>query len=365
MLGGDASARRNVTGSTDPVLAPLCGGFDMLHSFPAIGYDPRASFRMRCWRIDRPMHIFMDELIIHIRTIGRQACPAPVFSLSLKSYEPTPTVKTAKPSKVGENAPEGALDEAERYRAPALDKGLDILELLSEQKDGLTRAEIMKALGRNASEIYRMLERLVARQYVVRSAGGDRYSLSLKLFALAHRHPPINRFIAAALPVMQAFAEQAEQSCHLTVYDRGNLLVIAQVDGPGTWGLSIRLGSRVGLIDTASGQVMLAFQNELERERMLAEHTKVKGEIALGGAALASTFAAIRERGHLRKDSAQTFGVTDVTFPILGPSGHAVAALTTPYMRRIDEYIAPSLDDVTTMLDAAAHKLSMHERPST
>jgi Fic family protein len=72
----------------------------------------------------------------------------------------------------------------DRYRAPALDKGLDILELLAEQKEGLTRAEITKLLGRNASEMYRMLERLVARQYVVRSAAGDRYSLSLKLYAL-------------------------------------------------------------------------------------------------------------------------------------------------------------------------------------
>lgn len=270
-------------------------------------------------------------------------------------------MKSAKPTPSADSAVEAALDEADRYRAPALDKGLDILELLSEQKDGLTRAEIMKALGRNASEIYRMLERLVARQYVVRSAGGDRYSLSLKLFALAHRHPPMNRFISAALPVMQAFADEAEQSCHLTVYDRGNLLVIAQVDGPGTWGLSIRLGSHVGLIDTASGQVMLAFQSDGERARMLAEHTKVKGEIALDEHALQSTLATIRVHGHLRKDSAQTFGVTDVTFPILGPAGHAIASLTTPYMRRIDEYVAPSLDRVTTMLEAAAAKLCMHE----
>jgi len=270
-------------------------------------------------------------------------------------------VKPVKQSAASEPIADAATDDAERYRAPALDKGLDIVELLSEQKDGLTRAEITKALGRNASEIYRMLERLVVRQYVVRSPGGDRYSLSLKLFALAHRHPPMNRFIAEALPVMQAFAEEAEQSCHLTVYDRGNLLVIAQVDGPGTWGLSIRLGSRVGLVDTASGQVMLAFQSESERARMLAEHTKVKGEIALDDTSLASLFETIRAAGHLRKESAQTFGVTDVTFPILGPSGYAIASLTTPYMRRIDEYVAPSLEDVTTMLDTAARKLSMHQ----
>jgi DNA-binding IclR family transcriptional regulator len=251
-------------------------------------------------------------------------------------------------------------DDAERYRAPALDKGLDIIELLSEQKEGLTRAEIMKALGRNASEIYRMLERLVARQYVIRSPSGDRYTLSLKLFALAHRHPPINRFIAEALPEMQRFAERAEQSCHLTVYDRGNLLVIAQVDGPGTWGLSIRLGSRVGLVDTASGHVMLSFQTEGERARMLAEHTRVKGEIALTDEQLASTLEAIRAQGHLRKDSAHAFGVVDVSFPILGPSGQAIAALTTPFMRRIDNYVAPSLDDVTAMLGGVARKLSMY-----
>ena len=78
---------------------------------------------------------------------------------------------------------------------------------------------------------------------------------------------------------MQRFADAAEQSCHLAVYDRGNLLVIAQVDGPGTWGISVRLGSRVGLIDTGSGRVMLAFQSAEQREHMLAEHTKVKGEI--------------------------------------------------------------------------------------
>ena len=185
-------------------------------------------------------------------------------------------------------------DDADRYRAPALDKGLDILELLAEQKEGLTRAEITKLLGRNASEMYRMLERLVARQYVVRSAAGDRYSLSLKLYALAHRHPPMNRLISEALPLMQRFADAAEQSCHLVVYDRGNLLVIAQVDGPGTWGISVRLGSRVGLIDTGSGRVMLAFQSIEQREQMLAEHTKVKGEV---------THRSRRARAGLRADS--------------------------------------------------------------
>ena len=161
----------------------------------------------------------------------------------------------------------------DRYRAPALDKGLDIIELLAQQPQGLTRAEIVKEMDRSASEIYRMLERLVARQYVMRSASGDRYALSLKLFALAHVHPPLNRLVTQALPIMDAFARKAEQSCHMGVYDRGNVLITAQINGPGAWGMTIRLGAQVSLLDTASGHILLAFSDPDRAQSMLAEHT--------------------------------------------------------------------------------------------
>lgn len=108
-----------------------------------------------------------------------------------------------EPKPRGRRPKTGAPDKStptpeDRYRAPALDKGLDILELLAAQPQGLTRAEIIKEIERSASEIYRMLERLVARQYVMRTQEGDRYALSLKLFALAHMHPPMQRLINQA-----------------------------------------------------------------------------------------------------------------------------------------------------------------------
>ena len=45
------------------------------------------------------------------------------------------------------------------YSAPALEKGLDIIELLSDTKSGLSQAEIAKKLNRTVNEIYRMLNR--------------------------------------------------------------------------------------------------------------------------------------------------------------------------------------------------------------
>src|SRR5437660_8256916 len=89
----------------------------------------------------------------------------------------------------------------QRYAAPALDKGLDILELLARDGDGLSLNEIARALERTSSEIFRMVNALARRGYLQQD--GDRYSLSLKLFELAHRHKPIKSLTAAALPLMR------------------------------------------------------------------------------------------------------------------------------------------------------------------
>ena len=247
----------------------------------------------------------------------------------------------------------------ERYRAPALDKGLDILELLAAQPHGLTRAEIVKEMDRSPSEIYRMLERLVARQYVMRNPFGDRYALSLKLFALANMHPPLSRLINQALPIMDDFARKAEQSCHMGVYDRGNVLIGAQINSPRGWSFSVQRGARVGLLDTASGHLLLAYAEHGSYQRMLTEHTPVDGEVPIAEHELASVLAAIRAQGYLERNSAQSLGVVDISFPILGPDKTALATLTCPFIQHIDRHVGPSMAAVRECLRGAAAALSL------
>jgi len=219
--------------------------------------------------------------------------------------------------------------------------------------------EIVKEMDRSASEIYRMLERLVARQYVMRNPSGDRYALSLKLFALAHMHPPLSRLINQALPVMDEFTRKAEQSCHMGVYDRGNVLISAQINSPSGWSFAVQRGARVGLLDTASGHLLLAYADEGSYRRMLAEHTPLDGEVPITETDLQATLANIRKRGYLERDSAQTLGVIDISFPILGPDNTALATLTCPYIRRIDSHVGPVMADVREALRQAAQALSL------
>ena len=60
------------------------------------------------------------------------------------------------------------------YAAPALEKGLDILELLAEVGEPLSTREIAERLARSKSEIFRMVFVLQQRGYLAREAGTDR-----------------------------------------------------------------------------------------------------------------------------------------------------------------------------------------------
>ena len=90
------------------------------------------------------------------------------------------------------------LENAEKYSAPALSKGLDILELLASQTNGLKKNEIAQALDRSVNELYRMLVVLVARGYVMLDEESERYSLTMRLFELSHRFPPTRRLTTVA-----------------------------------------------------------------------------------------------------------------------------------------------------------------------
>ena len=221
-------------------------------------------------------------------------------------------------------------DPDTRYRAPALDKGLDILEILAAQDEAMTRAELVAAMGRSASEIYRMLERLVARGYVARLGGGDRYALTMKMFLLAHRQPPLRRLVAQAQPLMDGFARQTRQSCHLVAPDRGMGVVVAQASPVDTWEFRVRIGAPLDLTRTGSGLTLLAFQHPDRAADTLSQWGVAEAAAVL--AALRPHLDAIRAQGWREAPSAQVVGVVDLSAPVLGPDGDAAAVLTCAYV---------------------------------
>src|SRR5947209_20314053 len=105
-----------------------------------------------------------------------------------------------------------------RYRAPALEKGLDVLQFLAGQSNPVTLTAIVKQLGRSHGELFRMIQVLEQRGYIEQETGVEGYRLTDRLFSLGMQQPRTRSLLEIALPVMRQLAESVGQSCHLAMH---------------------------------------------------------------------------------------------------------------------------------------------------
>jgi DNA-binding IclR family transcriptional regulator len=242
---------------------------------------------------------------------------------------------------------------SKRYSTPALEKGLDILELFARERSGMTKSDVARSLNRTVQEVLRMLRCLEERGYI--SIGEDeRFSLTLRLFKLVNEYPPVHRLASEALPIMQALAHELNQSCHLGVLDGADIVIVAQVDSPRSPRLSVKLGSVVDLMHAATGYVILAHQPPEIFDRAVSEWRRRTNQSLPRD--LKHHLSTIEKVGYEERASYEIHGVTNFSYPILDENGFAVAALTVPHLERIGD--KPDHDAVHRSLAAAARELS-------
>ncbi len=249
----------------------------------------------------------------------------------------------------------GSEKPMEKYSAPALSKGLDILELLAGQSDGMKKSEIAKTLDRSVSEIFRMLVVLADRGYVSIDDASEQYSLTLKMFEIAHKNPPIKQLTNVAVGSMAGLADQLNQSIHLAVLYGSNILVVAQNNPPGNNVTSVRLGARVPVILTASGAVLTSQMSQESRIEICksidsATPDQIKNyEINVQQAA---------NSGFCVSASMVIAGVQNISVPIFDYSGRIAASLTIPYIQRLIATNDPDLNEAKNALVEAGKKIS-------
>ena len=221
--------------------------------------------------------------------------------------------------------------QGSKYRAPALEKGLDVLELLVAEARPLTMSEICARLDRSQGEMFRMVQVLQTRGFVAQDSSSDGYYVTDRLFSMAMRQPQALGLLDVALPLMRKLAVDIGQSCHLVVHSRGEMVVVARMESDDLEGFSVRIGRRAPINQSASGIVLFAFQPDDMRKRWLGflPASTEAGELD-AFIALADEVAA---QGYICKASAHVDGVTDFSTPIMR-GGRAVAALAVPYIKQ-------------------------------
>lgn len=209
------------------------------------------------------------------------------------------------------------------YSAPALAKGLEILELLAESPDALSQAEIARRLDRSVSEQFRMLSALQDLGYVHRDELGA-YSLTLKLYSLAARSRAHDPLVRLSRGPMREYALASGQECHLCVLEGGQVIVLANENAAMPVSVTVRAGSVHHPLRTASGRLLLAALTDEDQRWQLARAKEKFPEVKFRLADELKKLAALRGQleGHARDESVS--GLAD--FVILLASDVCVSA---------------------------------------
>jgi DNA-binding IclR family transcriptional regulator len=242
------------------------------------------------------------------------------------------------------------------YSAPALEKGIDIIELLADCDSGLTVSEISERLKRRMSELFRIIVVMEQRGWLQKDPSSSRYSVTYHVLKLAHRSTPAQSLTAAAAPVMHELSTRINHSCHLVVRSgTQGLVILRQENQRRHANLSVRVGAIIDLATSCSGRAMLAHLEPAERDAWLRSIPRRRG---LSQDALGSILRKVARQGYVIQPSPITVGVTDIGCPVRGFDGRVVAAITVPYLHALDDSLPTSLDQTRRLLEEAARRIS-------
>jgi DNA-binding IclR family transcriptional regulator len=213
------------------------------------------------------------------------------------------------------------------YAVPALDRGLDVFELLASSETSLSLTEMASALGQTPSAVFRILSRLENRSYVVRHPASGRYRLSLKLFELAHTHSPIEHITTISAKPMREVAESVRESVHLSVLSNRRIVVLLDIGSPLRVRFTHEVGAQFPAVFTNSGRLLLAYLSPEALEDHLAKDPDYVQFSAVEREAFHEELKKIRRNRYALSSSEERAGMKDIAVLVGNPAIGATAAL--------------------------------------
>lgn len=218
-----------------------------------------------------------------------------------------------------------------RPAAPALERGIDIIELLASAETSLSSAAIQAALKIPRASLNRILKTLRNRGMIDRLEENGHYRLGMKLLYMGHRLQNKLKLRSVAWPLMQRLADSVQETVELSTLDRDQLVLIEQIEGPGEVRVYSRVGAAYPYFHAVSvGKIYLAHMETATRNKVLdrvglpavtawtiTELPKLRKEISF-----------ILEKGYAVEDQELRKGVRRVAAPIYDHNGRVAGCLS-------------------------------------
>jgi DNA-binding IclR family transcriptional regulator len=211
-----------------------------------------------------------------------------------------------------------------RYlRVPAL------LGQLARARHPQTLAQLAQRLDLPKTSLMRILSSLVASGYVVNAPGERGFVLGPGATRLALEVLGTPHFSRSSRAILARLVEATGETCNLTALEGDGMRYLERVETSHLLRLKLDVGTHVPLHCTASGKLMLALMDDVQRGQVLdrivlARHTP---RTLTDRAQLERELAAIRQRRVGIDQEEFVLGMVAVSVPVLDKSGRMIAAM--------------------------------------
>lgn len=164
------------------------------------------------------------------------------------------------------------MGEKNENTVQSLDRAIEILEMLTHEKNGFGITALAQKTALHKSTVHRLLKTLMHHGYVERDPESDNYRLGMKILYLASAILDRMDIRLLAKPFLEKLSYETREVVHLAILDEGETVYIDKVESSDS---SIRMYSQIGkrgpVHCTGVGKVMLSGLSEGEVDRIIRE----------------------------------------------------------------------------------------------
>jgi DNA-binding IclR family transcriptional regulator len=214
--------------------------------------------------------------------------------------------------------------------APALQRGLALLQALASRPNGASQSELAQILGLPIAAVHRIVLALEHLDYVQRHPVSRALRVTQKLLLLGQPHSSNRSLVEECLPAMRRILELTNETTQLCVLAEGHCVILEQLPSRHPFKYFVDVGSRAPTQACAPGKAILAFLSEQRRAEVVSrlDFKAYTQRSLLDSSALLEELAGARKNGYA-VDRAEHFdGIHCIAAPLCDARGEAFAAIT-------------------------------------
>ncbi|MEH6575501.1 MAG: IclR family transcriptional regulator [Amphritea sp.] len=153
------------------------------------------------------------------------------------------------------------------YTVPALARGLNILDMFSQQQRVLSTNDFAEHLGVSTSSIYRIVQTLTDMQFLKKVARNT-YELGPAVISLGYSFLASRDIIDVSAPHLNQLSDATSVSCHLGIRERRDTIYIYRALASQRLTVNVPVGTRLPCHSNALGRALLSGLSDDELGRL-------------------------------------------------------------------------------------------------